>query len=87
MVEDTPWELEADSKDRAWKHTGNGTIIHLLDMNNEEECEAIDGYSIEERWVLTGMNSIIKTFDATKEEALETARNWMRDNQNPSPMI
>lgn len=78
------WVSESESKGRAWKNTKTGTVIHLLDTENPDEREKIES---ECRWVLTGFNSVVMEFNGSEQEAKEKAREWMRDNPNPSSMI
>lgn len=87
MVMDTPWNLEADSKNRSWKNSDTHTTVGLLDTTIEEEAEIVADYETSDRWVLAGSNSIITSFDGTEEEAKEKAREWLRDNPRPSAMI
>lgn len=91
MVLDTPWEVEPNSKGRAWRHTQKSDcVIHLMDMENEDERERLGHIESDGRWILTGFNSTIPVDiddDCTEKEAKEIAREWLRDNQNPSSMI
>lgn len=86
MVQDTPWQLESDSKGRSWKNTNNHVIIGLIDRTIPEERELVIDYETDDRWVLSGQNSIITTFSGTEEEAKEKAREWLREHPNPSSM-